>query len=244
MRIDCHFHTSRHSACSLVSPERACELALARGLDALLITEHDRYWDKEALATLQAGFPGIKLYAGIEMVLAEGYHVVAVGRRLLRGVAPLLTLAQLEAMLQGCREDVFLFAAHAFRYDPRPLPTLPGVLSFCDGLEMNSINILRGHAVSNATRLQPDNQELYVRHLVEYRLTPVFNTDGHDEAVVGCIANQLDAAGPPGDEIALARLLKTSHPTEYQNRDLLGGHPLFAPRECPEPRDRTFHFSW
>lgn len=230
MRIDCHFHTSRFSGCSLVTPERTCELALQRGLDALLITEHNRYWEEEALAALQARYPAIKLYAGIELALAEGYHVVAIGPRLARGPAPIFSLGELMALARKAREDLFFFVAHAFRYDPFPLPPLARVLAFCDGLEMSSINILRGHVhlARSEASLLPDNSFLYQKHLDHYGLTPVYNTDGHDEAAVGCIANELEVASPPVDEAALARLFKAVTPAQYQNLPLLANHPLLG----------------
>lgn len=226
MRIDCHFHTNRFSDCSLVSPERACELALERGLDALVITEHNMYWDDEALVTLQANYPAIKLYAGVELALAEGYHVVAIGPRLVRSAAPTFSLDELRALARNHREDLFLFVAHAFRYDPDPLPSLPRFLDFCDGLEMNSINILRGHMDRANVYLRPDNHVLYRHYLKKFRLTPVYNTDGHDEEAVGCIANELAAPTPPADEAALARLFKAVNPAVYQNLPLLADHPL------------------
>lgn len=228
MRIDCHFHTNRYSSCSLISPERACELAISRGLDALLITEHNQYWNIEELVTLQSAFPGIKLYSGIEIALTEGYHVVAIGPQLTQGFVPLLSLGELKALARDYRDELFLFVAHAFRYDPQPLPTLPRVLAFCDGLEMNSINILRGHEALNGSQLLPDNHALYEQYLHHYSLTPIFNTDGHDEAAVGCIANELEGDGLPADETALARLFKTYSPKQYQSRVLLTRHPLLG----------------
>ncbi|HDQ39966.1 MAG TPA: PHP domain-containing protein [Desulfonatronum sp.] len=230
MRIDCHLHTNRLSCCSLIPPERACELAVSRGLDALLLTEHNQYWEMETLATLQAGHPGIKLYSGVEIAMAEGYHLVAIGPQLFRGMVPFLTLGQLKALARDHREDLFLFVAHAFRYDPTPLPTLPKILTFCDGLEMSSINILRGHVVNNGTPMLPDNHALYQQHLLHYNLTPVFNTDGHDEAAVGSIANDLEVSTLPADEVALAHLFKTTCPECFQNQELLADHPLLGSR--------------
>lgn len=228
MRIDCHFHTSRLSPCSLISPERACELALDRGLDALLITEHNQYWDEQELMNIQATFPGIKLYAGIEIALAEGYHVVAVGPRLVQGFVPILSLGELKALAHDHRDNLFLFVAHAFRYDPVPLPALHRILQYCDGLEMSSINILRGHLEGNNPSLPPDNHPMYLQHLHKYNLIPVFNTDGHDEAAVGCIANELDIPTPPEDEASLAHLLKTRPSVQFSNSRLLSAHPFLT----------------
>jgi hypothetical protein len=226
MRIDCHFHTSLHSCCSHVSPQRACEIAIERGLDALLFTEHGMYWKHEMLDAMQSLYPRIKLYSGIEIALTEGYHVVVFGKRILEQQTPVLTLKQLERLTRPVRRDIFLFVAHAFRYQPCPMPSLPHVLEACDGLEMNSINILRGHALINASRIIPDNHDLYQQYLQDYHLTPLYNTDGHDEDIIGLISNQFPTHEPPGNEVELARLFKTVQPMQFQDRDLLSRHSL------------------
>lgn len=210
----------------MISPQRACELAAARGLDALLLTEHNHYWKERDLRRLQASYPGIKLYSGIEIMMAEGYHVVAVGPRLEQGFVPVLSLGELKTLARDHRENLFLFVAHAFRYDPQPLPALHRILYYCDGLEMSSINILRGHVNNDNPSLLPDNHETYLHHLRNHGLTPVYNTDGHDEAAVGCIANEFDLRNPPEDEAALARLFKAIHPAKYTSPSLLSVHPL------------------
>lgn len=208
---------------------------MERGLDALLITEHNQYWEEESIAALQGRFPNLKLYAGIELSLAEGYHVVAIGPRLVRGTAPVISLGKLKALTRQHHEDHFLFVAHAFRYDPTPLPSLPRILDFCDGLEMTSINILRGHVSCNDSLLLPDNHVLYQELLDNYGLIPVYNTDGHDEEAVGCIANELGVKTLPVDEAALARLLKSTTPQIFQNRPRLANHPLISPGNFCSP---------
>ncbi|WP_459939399.1 PHP domain-containing protein [Desulfonatronum parangueonense] len=226
MRIDCHFHSSQYSCCSHVSPQRACEIALSRGLNALLFTEHGIYWSQEKLDELQAQYPDLKLFSGIEIALNEGYHIVAFGIRFLDRQIHLMPLNQLISMVAKDRENIFFFVAHAFRYQPYPLPELPQILKWCDGLEMNSINILRGHHVRQQKSLAPSNHALYQKHLREFKLTPLYNSDGHDEDIIGLIANEFPDPDPPNDEVELARLFKTQRPTEYQNPELLSLHYL------------------
>jgi hypothetical protein len=226
MRIDCHLHTSLLSCCSRVSPQRACEAALARGLDALLFTEHGLYWEQPKLRALQAMYPGIRLYSGLEIALAEGYHVVLFGRRIPGLQMPGLTMPQVQDLIAPFRQDVFVFVAHAFRYQSFPLPELPGILAACDGLEMRSINILRGRAVCRDGRIQSKDLAQYEHHLAAHQLTPLYNTDGHDEDIIGLIGNEFPGTAPPRDEIALARLFKSRQPGEYQNADRLARHHL------------------
>lgn len=233
MRIDCHFHTSQHSCCSLVSPRTACQIAVSRGLDALILTEHGVYWDRARLAELQSGNPGLRLYSGIEIALTEGYHVVAFGARFLDRPVPRLSLSELTHLVAPVRESTFLFVAHAFRYQARPTPELERVLACCDGLEIRSINILRNHAVGAAhpTRIVSADHALYEQYLQAYGLIPLYNTDGHDEKIIGLISNELPVSTPPEDEQQLARLFKRHKPIEFQNPALLARHPLLGAKE-------------
>ncbi len=61
MLIDCHVHSCQRSACSQASVERLCALALERGLDALVLTEHHVQWSRTRLGGLGARHPGIRL---------------------------------------------------------------------------------------------------------------------------------------------------------------------------------------
>ena len=45
MRIDLHTHTSALSFDSNIAPQELVRLAKKRGLDGLVLTEHDRIWD-------------------------------------------------------------------------------------------------------------------------------------------------------------------------------------------------------
>lgn len=73
--FDLHVHTSRYSACSALPPEQLVAAAHARGLDGLVITEHDHRWDAEELDALleAAGRPPLLLFAACEIrVLLDG----------------------------------------------------------------------------------------------------------------------------------------------------------------------------
>jgi predicted metal-dependent phosphoesterase TrpH len=87
--IDLHCHTRVHSSCSSLEPERLVELARARGLDAVCLTEHDRLWDPETLRELsrRLDFPILR---GVEVTTETG-HVLALG---LEELGPDLFLVQ------------------------------------------------------------------------------------------------------------------------------------------------------
>jgi len=220
VRIDCHLHTARYSACSRLDPERACKLALARGLDALVFTEHHRYWPREELARLGADHPGLTLLTGVELTLAEGYDLVLISGEARPRLAAYPPFSAVVDALAAVREHVFAFVAHPFRYDPELTRELAEIMAWADGLEAGSVNVLRAgyHVVGG--RIRPDCKALTEQTAQSFGLVQVYNSDAHDEPAVGAIANDF-----PGetvrDEDALVRLLKRAQPGEHQEPALL-----------------------
>ena len=98
LKIDLHTHTNIYSGCSILAPERLCELALERGLNGLAITEHHYQWQQSELAALQARFPALKLYAGVEISCLDGRDYVVLG--LQGGAYQPMPYLQLEALLR------------------------------------------------------------------------------------------------------------------------------------------------
>jgi predicted metal-dependent phosphoesterase TrpH len=70
---DLQVHTRRYSRCSSIDPEALIEIARRRGLDGLVLTEHEHRWSTEALEALRrrAGAPDFGLFAGCEV---RTYH--------------------------------------------------------------------------------------------------------------------------------------------------------------------------
>ena len=68
MRVELHCHTSRYSACSTSTPEELLTAMIAAGYDAVYFTEHATVWPQAEIATLQAKFPAIHIFPGIELV--------------------------------------------------------------------------------------------------------------------------------------------------------------------------------
>lgn len=221
MLIDCHLHTSRYSPCSRLEPATACSLALRRGLDALVITEHQLQWTAAEIRELQAAFPDLRLYSGLEITLEEGFDLVVItgggGMELSVGCP----LSRVLKALSTCREESFLFLAHAFRWTEERSASMERVLDHVDGLEMNSVNILGLPAAGGKGRYPARLEHLYTAVAEERRLVPLFNSDAHEGRAVGSLANRLEGVDPPEDEAALARLLKKSRPQEHQNPGLL-----------------------
>jgi len=221
MLIDCHLHTSRYSSCSRLDPFEACELALKRGLDALVITEHQIQWTPQEVRELQGFFPELALYSGLEVTLEEGVDVVVITRNQGLEVDFGLPLQEVLSLLGPDRASSFLFLAHAFRWTRIRTPGMDQVLAEMDGMEMSSVNILAGQCRLVQDRFLPDALEDYEQALEDFNLIPVYNTDAHMGLAVGSIVNEIPQTSQPDDETELAALLKESRPEERQNRKLL-----------------------
>ncbi|MFP4314797.1 MAG: PHP domain-containing protein [Desulfovibrionales bacterium] len=223
MLIDCHVHTTRYSGCSTLSPKWACEWAEDRGLDVLVLTEHQVQWTTPEIAILRKEYPGLKIFSGVEVSLEEGFDVVLIAS--IQGLTypPFphrISLAEFQDSLRVVRGERFAFIAHPFRWTNQRSLEMDLVLAAVDGIEMSSINILHNNVRREKNRYVARNATLYQQAREEYGLIPLYNTDSHTEGSVGALANRVDGQIPAtGSE--LAALLKRAHPEEYQNQDLL-----------------------
>ncbi|MEF8823219.1 MAG: PHP-associated domain-containing protein [Desulfohalobiaceae bacterium] len=222
MRIDCHLHTSRYSGCSRLDPETACKRALERGLDAVVLTEHQRQWPSEEIEVLRRRFPDLTLYSGLEATLDNGVDVVVItreqGLKIPFGLSPesLFSSQWLDP------DSSYLFLAHLFRWSTLPPHGLELMAPLVHGLEMNSVNILRGQFHLENGRYAPEAEAVYQETRKRFGLQGLFNSDAHDPKAVGSLANEIRCDRPPTFETELASLLKRTTPKECQDRDLLG----------------------
>lgn len=217
--IDCHLHTTRYSRCSRLAPERACELALARGLDGVVITEHRRRWSDAELEPLRRAYPRLLLFSGMEVTLAEGYDVVVIGPGVPQMAAYHTPLEDVAGWLE--RGDVFAFLAHAFRFTRVMDAEMRQALEVVHGMEVNSVNILRAGSREVDGSLQPDNALQYLDAAMSRRLVPLSNSDAHAEAAVGTLATRLDAPRPVRTLDELVAALFAGRTSEFQNPDQL-----------------------
>ena len=75
MIIDLHTHTKPLSDDSYLEPEELIQHAKRTGLDAICLTEHDWFWNKDALAKLSREHDFLVL-PGVEMNTEEGHMLV------------------------------------------------------------------------------------------------------------------------------------------------------------------------
>jgi len=168
-KIDHHVHTSRHSPDSVIGPGELVERALAAGLDAVVITEHDYQWGAGELAELDAG--GLVVLSGAEVSAKEG-HFLVYGLPDLGGVEPGIALGELLRVVRA--HDAAIVAAHPFRWDQDFRALLAAHGPAFDALELVSNN------VSPETRARAE---------AVLKATPMGATgssDGHVPDAVGC----------------------------------------------------------
>jgi predicted metal-dependent phosphoesterase TrpH len=222
--IDCHVHTARYSECSVLEPDQACTRARERGLNGLVLTEHQIQWPSEELDRLRAAFPDLLLFSGLEISVEEGFDIVVLTaeQELSFPLFPLqIAFDELLERLEPSGDEAFLFMAHPFRWTDRFTPQMERILTRIHGIEMNSINILQGRAWKAGIRYIPRNAHLYEEARERYNLIPMFNSDSHSERTVGAIANRVTTQRLPRNGSELAALLKRVRPEEHQNEQLL-----------------------
>jgi hypothetical protein len=212
LKIDLHTHTRRYSSCSVLSPDDLCQSALACGLNALAITEHQYQWSPAEVAELQARYPALKLYAGVEISCADGHDYVALGLEP-GGYPSKMAYPRLQALLDA-HPGAFCYVAHCFRYSDDE-DGLAG--RQIDGIEVGSYNTL--------ARPQPPSgppvivrHDRYLRWQRQMGWIALYNSDAHADKMVGTFHNVIDAPdGPPADERALGQLLRSAEVCGFQD---------------------------
>lgn len=109
MLIDLHTHTRLGSPDSLLHPDELIERSKAAGLDAVVLSEHDQTWDREAVQALARRhnfriIPGLEVSTDRGHILVYGVHTYADSMRQAE------TLASHVAQVNGA-----MVAAHPYR---------------------------------------------------------------------------------------------------------------------------------
>ena len=81
MKVELHLHTNRYSGCSVNTPEELMRELIDAGYEAVYLTEHDAVWSESEIAELQAAFPEILIFPGVELSLGThaSMHLVVLG---------------------------------------------------------------------------------------------------------------------------------------------------------------------
>jgi len=188
-KIDLHIHTAERSPCAHASAVEMVTAAVACGLDALVITDHNRLTPASELAALNAQCAPFRVYGGIEVhVEAEPLLVIGMDDPALEYT--LWTYAGLHAFVRA--RAGFLALAHPFRFHgvSRNLVRRPP-----DAIEIHSRNT-------------PPTAAAQIRALASrLGLALLSNSDAHAPEELGRHYNVLPYL--PADEAALAALLRT-----------------------------------
>lgn len=191
MKIDLHVHTLERSSCAVSSEEEQILTAIARGLDAIVITDHARLVSPEHIEALNRQYAPFRIFSGVEITVQEREDVLVLGIH-----DPVLetrkwTYPELHAFAR--RHGGWLAIAHPFRYRPTidvDLERYPP-----DALEACSMNVPRG-------------ERQHIREIAgRLRIPVVCNSDAHVTQSLGVAYNDLHET--PADEVALIHLLRS-----------------------------------
>ncbi len=113
--VDMHMHTNHGSGDSTLTPDELAVVAARIGMTGVNLSEHDRAWDRQALAAYRRKHEPFFVNAGMEVSTELG-HVIAVG---LPEFVPGIHRA---ASLRRALDHVggYMIAAHPFRYWLQP----------------------------------------------------------------------------------------------------------------------------
>lgn len=204
MRIDLHVHTSRYSPCGRSTPEEMVERAIAEGLEALVFTEHGYFWPKEALAALQARYPGILLLRGAEFTSWEGEDFLVYGPTTPEVMALGRDAEQLVRHVHALGGAAII--AHPYRYHPE-------VPVFLDQHPVDAVEIMSSNIYAHTS----EKARALARRLGKPVTT---NSDGHHVDSLGLYAVELHR--PVHDEWELARALRADEFGLYANVERIG----------------------
>lgn len=218
--IDLHMHTRVGAYDSALHPYRLAEKANEAGLTAVAITEHNRLWDRHALAAFRNEQAPLLVYNGMEVTTELG-HILAFGltgypRRMDR-IAELREYA-IEA-------GGFLAVAHPFRYwfEPvhftrrglTPVEMVPEVLAKLPVFEyVDAVEVLNGGCSERENRMALAVADLLGK-------PGIGGSDCHSEQGIGIACTVFDQT-PETPEAFLEELHAGRF---YAARDLPAGTP-------------------
>lgn len=171
MLIDLHCHTAPLSSCSALDVGQLVELARARGLEGICLTEHDRAWPEDEVQHLRDSlkFP---IFSGVELTTDMG-HILAFGLR-----SSSFSALAVEVFDSAQRGGALLFLAH---------PARDGLLR----VSAETVRIFESVEAVNGsdTRLQ----NMAATGLASgFRLPGIGGSDAHTSAEVGRAATRFE----------------------------------------------------
>ena len=191
MLIDMHTHTSVFSTDSNLLPHEALERAAERGIDGVVLTEHDVLWPADRTARLAEQI-GIVVLPGIEVTTELG-HVLVYGL-----TEPFPRITDSRRLKAYCDErQALMYLAHPARDPGLRVPR--AAMELFDGVEgLNGCDgPLQNQSASSRGRSRP--------------LPPIGGSDSHALHEVGTAATEFEA-----DIRSLEELMAALRSGDYQ----------------------------
>jgi hypothetical protein len=188
MILDLHLHTSWNSADSNLSPADLIQEAKRLGLDGVVVTEHDRGWDR---------FLARDLAAEHNFLFLRGMEVSTdLGHILVYGLEEYVSGIRHAEKLRRVVEDAggVLAVAHPFRraftpdfrHGKEPTP-----LTLKAAAHRPVFDLVHGVEVCNGGSIDRENK--FALEVCDYLgLSPTGGSDAHSELGIGCYATQFD----------------------------------------------------
>ncbi len=176
MRVDLHVHTSERSLCAKSPETDMIHGALAAGLDAIAITDHDWLALPEHLAMLNAKYAPFRIFPGIEVTLdPPTNHIVVLGVQDKALESGEWSYSALHAFVR--EREGFLIVAHPFRWSQEL------------GLDVETYP---PDAIEVASNNTPHDAAPRIRKLASRLEVPVLtNSDAHHTMQLGFHYNRL-----------------------------------------------------
>ncbi len=173
MLIDMHTHTSVFSTDSNLLPHDALVRAVERGVDGVILTEHDVLWPPDRAANMSRHL-GVLVLPGVEITTEIG-HVLVYGL-----TEPFPRITDARRLRAYCDErDALMFLAHPARDPGLRVPR--DAMRLFDGIEgLNGCDgPLQNQSASSRGRTRP--------------LPPIGGSDSHALHEVGTAATEFEA---------------------------------------------------
>jgi len=134
---DLHVHTSNYSPCGRSSADEMCRKAISFGLTGIGLTEHDLWWPEDEFRRLQAKFPDLIVFRGVEYSCIDDHFLVYLPEPNYGTDLRFRNILELDSRVHDLGGIVIW--AHPFRYDR----SIPEWLQYAnlDGMEVDSYNM-------------------------------------------------------------------------------------------------------
>jgi len=181
MKIDLHVHVRKVSNCAKETPEAMAKQALEKGLDGIVILDHNYQVSREECDQIEKAVPGIRVFGGIELGVFDE-HVVIIPTETIDFAPEYRRYMDDVKFLKDWvdRTGSLAILAHPYRYHTS--------ITF-------DMNIFTPHAVEVAGRHVRKSDRMQIRELAKkYDMGMVSVSDAHKTRQLGgyCVNTYYD----------------------------------------------------